>query len=449
MGRGDVVLVRKHPDLQVTTNLANLHQKDPVKSLLKFAGLRFPRIASMLVFCISKWLAVTEPVIPLRLHGSILSLLVQFQYWLGVGEEGFLLPEHDSLAKNTWMLDAASRRVMILQEDISQCINAITNLDNLHTVLVLVWSGNLPLIWLCLDPKGRRISIPQVDIGRAVAVSLADMWWMLPQFDGEEMKPKANGSFVLTWDHLNSAMNHPMRTAAPPTNAKVHLSFLGAEDGDMDVFTASWVKYLLTKDNVAAVVGPVLPKSVDTRADELTWLMSGIGPRLLHGPRLLEPTRSPARPVVEIDWTAHWMAIKTSVLDDLCPSKNQRNAHAALFRLLTSGYSVFYEPRAVVWCENCTTRASFHRSLAISRRNLGRFCAQIALGRHGPRKWFLSISARWTIRRVRRLLGWLLGRELYPPTAVLSEMYYFYAGVIAELWEAVISTLAHGRERRS
>jgi len=170
MGRGDVVLVRKHPDLQVTTNLANLHQKDPVKSLLKFAGLRFPRIASMLVFCISKWLAVTEPVIPLRLHGSILSLLVQFQYWLGVGEEGFSLPEHDSLAKNTWMLDAASRRVMILQEDISQCINAITNLDNLHTVLVLVWSGNLPLIWLCLDPKGRRISIPHVDIGRAVAV---------------------------------------------------------------------------------------------------------------------------------------------------------------------------------------------------------------------------------------------------------------------------------------
>ncbi|MGB9587469.1 MAG: glycosyltransferase family 2 protein, partial [Armatimonadota bacterium] len=114
MGRGDVILVRKHPHLQMTTNLANLHQKDSVKSLFRFASLRFPRIASMLVFCISKWLAVTSSVIPLRLHGSILSVLVQFQYWLGVREEGFSLPEHDSLAENSWMLDAATRRIRIL-----------------------------------------------------------------------------------------------------------------------------------------------------------------------------------------------------------------------------------------------------------------------------------------------------------------------------------------------
>ncbi|MGB9589154.1 MAG: hypothetical protein ACPL7O_13320, partial [Armatimonadota bacterium] len=146
-------------------------------------------------------------------------------------------------------------------------------------------------------------------------------------------------------------------------------------------------------------------------------------------------------------WTTHWMAIKTAVLDDLCPNKNQRNAHVALFRLLTSGYSVFYEPRAVVWRENYTTRASFRRSLTISRRNLGRFCAQIALGRHGPRKRFLSMAARWTVRRARRLLKWLLGRELYPPTAVLTEMYYFYAGVIGELWDTVILTLARGGVR--
>lgn len=199
------------------------------------------------------------------------------------------------------------------------------------------------------------------------------------------------------------------------------------------------------EDDVMIVTGNVLPRSLETRAQQLFERYGGLGRgfvRRSYDRRWMDTVRGRGVPTWEIGATAN-AAFRASVfaedgvglLDEALGAGTPTGCSEdtdLFYRVLRAGGRLVYEPRAAVWHDHRRDFASLRRQiLAYSKGHVAYHLA--TLFRDGDRRaipHLLWVLPRWHAKQTVR---WLRGRRDYPLLLVGAEIVGNLLGPLALL----------------
>lgn len=434
-GKADVILARKHPSVLPFTDLATFRQQGGyVKAAVRWLIFKFPSAGGVLGWLASRWLAATEQVLPQALWLRLSRLMIGYNYWQGVEEQGFSPAELRRLAEHTWAADPANRRIKFVRQDLADGLREISEIENYSDALALVSAPEGILGWVRVRLDGGKTCIPVEEMARALSEQLGWPHWCRIVHGRNDAHPWKSDEQPITWDSLMKALTSSRTRIRRRSNAELREDFtmLVEYPCEREVLWAAEVERAFGDSEVAAVMGPVVPAGVDTRGDELLWEMCGLEGGLFRWPTVLNSSLSPARAALELDAACHWLAVRNRVLDTMCEEKADQCLPVILRRLLEREYAVVYHPGAVMWRGGSESREGFRRTLAVGRTRLGRFATRALLLEEGSRLDVLNSTSRWLRWRIKRGLKSLIKQDTYPITACAAEVFFFGKGMIGE-----------------
>lgn len=186
-------------------------------------------------------------------------------------------------------------------------------------------------------------------------------------------------------------------------------------------------------DSIGLVTGFVAPGSLDTQAEQIFELFyggmgKGFAPRTLN-PAVAEPWRLIATQHLGVGAN---MAVRRAALAQVGGFDTALDvgtpSHGAgdldLFhRVLLAGWSVHYEPSAIVWHFHRTTPSGLRRQMYDNGRAFGTYLMVRLRDGRLPRRVVAGAMARWIAWLIRRIPRRFLRRERMPLPYIAAELW--------------------------